>query len=88
MGSRAAGGVDGLLGPVEKIIAKGPKTHQYYFASWKMRDKVANKYIGPPRMMTREAATAKARKLKAEALAVDRSGRNIKKGTRKLVNYI
>ncbi len=24
------------LGPVEKITAKGPKTYEYYFASWKM----------------------------------------------------
>jgi hypothetical protein len=23
------------LGPVEKITAKGPKTYEYYFASWK-----------------------------------------------------
>jgi len=58
------------LGQVEKITAKGPKTYQYYFASWKMGDKVVNKYIGSPRKMTREAATAKARKLKAEALGV------------------
>jgi hypothetical protein len=56
------------LGPVEKITAKGPKTYQYYFASWKMGDKVVNKYIGSPRKITREAATEKARKLKAEAL--------------------
>ena len=58
------------LGPVEKITAKGPKTYEYYFASWKMGDKVVNKYIGSPRKMTREAATAKARKLKAEALGL------------------
>ncbi|MCK9520971.1 MAG: hypothetical protein M0R74_18400 [Dehalococcoidia bacterium] len=58
------------LGQVEKITAKGPKTYEYYFASWKMGDKVVNKYIGSPRKMTREAATAKARKLKAEALGV------------------
>ena len=56
------------LGQVEKITAKGPKTYEYYFASWKMGDKVVNKYIGSPRKMTREAATEKARKLKAEAL--------------------
>ena len=58
------------LGQVEKITAKGPKTYEYYFASWKMGDKVVNKYIGSPRKMTREAATAKARKLKAEALGL------------------
>ena len=58
------------LGQVEKITAKGPKTYEYYFASWKMGDKVVNKYIGSPRKMTREAATEKARKLKAEALGL------------------
>jgi len=58
------------LGPVEKITAKGPKTYEYYFASWKDGDKVVNKYIGSPRKMSREAATERARKLKAEALGV------------------
>jgi len=58
------------LGQVKKITAKGPKTYEYYFASWKMGDKVVNKYIGSPRKMTRKAATAKARKLKAEALSL------------------
>lgn len=52
------------LGPEEEIIAKGPKTYDYYFASWKMRGKGVNKYIGSPRRINREAATAKARKLK------------------------
>jgi len=55
---------------VEKITSKGPKTYEYYFAYWKMGDKVVNKYIGAPRKMTRVAATAKAPKLKAEALGV------------------
>ena len=58
------------LGQVERITAKGPKTYECYFASWKMGDKVVNKYIGSPRKMTRKAATAKARKLKAEALGL------------------
>jgi hypothetical protein len=58
------------LGPVEKITLKGPKIYEYYFASWREGDRVANKYIGSPRKMTREAATAKARKLKAEALGL------------------
>ena len=35
-----------------------------------MGGKVVNKYIGSPRKMTREAATAKAQKLKAEALGL------------------
>ena len=58
------------FGPVEKITAKGPKTYEYYFTSWKGGDKVVNKYIGSLRKMTREVATAKARKLKAEALGL------------------
>ena len=56
------------LGPVEKITAKGPKTYEYYFASWKMGGKVVNKYIGSPRKMTLEEATAKARELKRRDL--------------------
>jgi len=58
------------LGPMEKINAKGPKTYECYFESWKMGDKAVNKYIGSPRKMTREAARAKARKMKAEALGL------------------
>ena len=58
------------LDPVEKIAAKGPRTYEYYFASWKMGSRVVNKYIGTPRKMTREAAMAEARKLKAEALGL------------------
>ena len=58
------------LGQVEKITAKGPKTYEYYFASWKIGGKVVNKYIGSPRKMDLAAATAKARKLKAEALGL------------------
>jgi hypothetical protein len=37
------------LGQVEKITAKGPKTYEYYFASWKMGGKVVSEYIGSPR---------------------------------------
>jgi len=55
---------------MEKINAKGPKTYECYFESWKMGDKAVNKYIGSPRKMTREAARAKARKMKAEALGL------------------
>jgi len=58
------------LGDVVKTTAKGEKKCRYYFASWKVGGKVVNKYIGSPRKMTREAATAKARKLKAEALGL------------------
>jgi hypothetical protein len=70
------------LGPVEKITANGPKTYEYYFASWKMGDKVVNKYIGSPRKMTREAATAKARKLKAEGIKTQSVRRDGKRASR------
>jgi hypothetical protein len=59
------------IGQVEKITTKGAKSYEYYFASWKVGDKVVNKYIGSPRKMTQEEATAKARKLKAEALGLE-----------------
>ena len=58
------------LGDVVKTTAKGEKKYRYYFASWKVGGKVVNKYIGSPRKMTREAATAKARKMKAGALGL------------------
>jgi hypothetical protein len=58
------------LGQMETITAKGPKTYEYYFASWKMGGKVVNNYIGSPRKMTLEAATAKARQMKAETLGL------------------
>jgi hypothetical protein len=58
------------LGDVVKITAKGTKTYRYYFASWKVGDKVVNKYIGSPRKMSLEEATAKARDLKARSLSL------------------
>jgi len=62
------------LGHVEKTTAKGTKTYRYYFASWRVGDKVVNKYIGSPRKMTREEATAKARDLKARDLGLRPEG--------------
>ena len=56
------------LGGVKKTTAKGTKTYRYYFASWRVGDKVVNKYIGSPRKMSLEEATAKARDLKARSL--------------------
>lgn len=55
---------------VKKTTAKGPKTYKYYFASWKVGDKVVNKYIGSPRKMTLEEAEEKARDLKARSLSL------------------
>ena len=53
---------------VKKTTAKGTKTYRYYFASWRVGDKVVNKYIGSPRKMTIVEATAKARELKRRDL--------------------
>ncbi|MDD3566213.1 MAG: hypothetical protein PHN90_11160 [Methanothrix sp.] len=57
------------LGDVVKTTAKGEKKYRYYFASWKVGDKVVNKYIGSPRKMTMEEATAKACEMKRRSLA-------------------
>jgi len=64
------------LGDVEKTTAKGTKTYRYYFASWKVGDRVVNKYIGSPRKMTPEEATAKARELKRQDLGLRPEGEN------------
>ncbi|HNR59171.1 MAG TPA: hypothetical protein PKJ51_12010, partial [Methanothrix sp.] len=60
------------LGDVEKTTAKGTKTYRYYFAAWRVGDKVVNRYIGSPRKMTLREATAKARDLKARDLGLRR----------------
>jgi len=65
---REAGSV--FLGDVVKTTAKGEKKYRYYFASWKVGGKVKNVYIGSPRKMTLEEATAKARALKARDLGL------------------
>jgi len=57
------------LGDVVKTTTKGEKRYRYYFASWKVGGKVKNVYIGSPRKMTLEEATAKARELKRRALS-------------------
>ena len=58
------------LGDVVKTTAKGEKKYRYYFASWKVGDKVVNKYIGSPRKMTPEEAEEKARELKRRSLSL------------------
>ena len=58
------------LGDVVKTTAKGEKKYRYYFAAWKVGGKVKNVYIGSPRKMTLEEATAKARALKARDLGL------------------
>jgi hypothetical protein len=57
---------------VKKTTAKGEKRYQYYFASWKAGGKVKNVYIGSPRKMSQEEATAKARELKRRDLGLRR----------------
>lgn len=57
------------LGDVVKTTAKGEKKYRYYFASWKVGGKVKNVYIGSPRKMSLEEATAKARDLKRRDLS-------------------
>jgi hypothetical protein len=64
------------LGGVKKTTAKGEKKYRYYFASWKVGDKVVNKYIGSPRKMTQEEAEEKARDLKARDLGLRPEGEN------------
>jgi len=49
-------------------VVKGEKRYRYYFASWKVGDKVKNVYVGSPRKMTLEEATVKAREMKRQAL--------------------
>ena len=56
------------LGDVVKTTAKVEKKYRYYFASWKVGGKVKNVYIGSPRKMTLEEATAKAQELKRRDL--------------------
>jgi hypothetical protein len=60
------------LGDVVKTTAKGEKKYRYYFASWKVGGKVKNVYIGSPRKMSLEEATAKARELKRRDLGLRR----------------
>jgi len=52
-----------------KTKTKGEKrTYKYWYASWWEGDRARNVYPGSTKKMARVAATAKARKLKAEAL--------------------
>ncbi|MDD3565590.1 MAG: hypothetical protein PHN90_07985 [Methanothrix sp.] len=57
-------------GDVVKKTKAGEATYTYWFASWREDGKVVNKYLGSVEKMDLAAATAKARKLKAEALGL------------------
>jgi len=59
---------------VEKVkpSAKGEsKTYKYWYASWWEGDRAQNVYLGSVAKLSEEAALAKARKMKAEALGLD-----------------
>lgn len=60
------------LGDVTKTTGEGKKTYTYWYASWRQGGKVRNVYLGSPQRMDEAAARAKARKLKAEYLGLDR----------------
>jgi hypothetical protein len=57
-------------GDVVKKTKAGDATYAYWYASWREGGKVKNVHLGSTKKMDREAATAKARKLKAEALGL------------------
>lgn len=55
-----------------KPTAKGEtRTYTYWYASWWERDRARNVYLGSVAKLSEEAALAKARKMKAEALGLD-----------------
>lgn len=47
------------------------KIYSYWYASWRVGDKVRNCYIGSPNAMNYHSALEKARILKAESLGID-----------------
>lgn len=59
---------------VEKVkpTAKGEaRTYTYWYASWWVGDRARNVYLGSVARLSEEAALAKARTMKAEALGLD-----------------
>ncbi|MDD3565966.1 MAG: hypothetical protein PHN90_09910 [Methanothrix sp.] len=56
----------------EKPTAKREaRTYTYWHASWREGDRARNVYLGSVAKLSEEAALAKARKMKAEALGLD-----------------
>ena len=53
-----------------KTTKKRSKTYLYWMASWREGDKVRNVHLGSCRKVDYETALQKARRLKAEALAI------------------
>jgi hypothetical protein len=56
-----------------KTTKKGKTTYGYWMASWREGDRVRNVHLGSCAKVDREAARKKARKMKAEALGMQRS---------------
>jgi hypothetical protein len=55
-----------------KTTKKGSKKYTYWMATWRESGKTRNVHLGSCAKMDAEAALQKARKLKAEALAIKR----------------
>ena len=53
-----------------KQSRKGSKTYTYWMASWREGGKTRNVHLGSARKMDAEAATRKAREMKAEGLGI------------------
>jgi hypothetical protein len=53
-----------------KSTKKGSRTYAYGMATWREGDKTRNVHLGSCSMMNEGAALQKAKKLKAEALAL------------------
>jgi hypothetical protein len=53
-----------------KVTKKGIRSYIYWMASWREEDRVKNVHLGSSRVMDRDAALDKARKMKAEALGL------------------
>ena len=54
----------------EKTTKQGSKTYFYWMASWREGSKVRNVHLGSCKKVDHEAALQKARKMKAESLAI------------------
>ena len=53
-----------------KDTKKGSRKYTYWMATWREDGKIRNVHIGSCEKMDKETARQKARKLKAEALAI------------------
>jgi wobble nucleotide-excising tRNase len=58
---------------MEKV--KGSKTYTYWMASWREGEKVHNVHLGSTKKLSKQEALEKARKMKVEALGIEREAR-------------